>query len=288
MLKSKIIGISLYSGNYYWYKDNKINLDIDSTKLNVTTTIETDLPAILREFDAILEIKQTEVTSNNTLLFYVKLSSSKAYNNIVNYLKTNKAKMLFVCLRKTANKKMFIIIALLCLFGFSGCDDGDGGNPPEPPTDSLKNSLAGTWKLIAFVENDIPRTPEPDDMELIFGDSLVDINTMMGFDSMVSLKCYKIGGTYSIYSLYGYCLPPDTNTNILFAQIGTRTKINIVGEDAFLFDKIMRRMIIYPTKFELLDDELKLYYYNTTLMFYESEKYRDEDYLLFKRIEVYE
>jgi len=67
--------ISLFSQEYYWYKDEKIQLSIDSTIINVTTTLEANLSSILNGIP-ISEIKQIEKTINNQLLFSVKLISS--------------------------------------------------------------------------------------------------------------------------------------------------------------------------------------------------------------------
>ena len=81
-----LFSLSLYSQDYYWYNNNRINIEIDNTKLNVTTLIEVDLSSVLREF-SVSEVKQIERTKNNTLLFSVDLHSTELYGRIVNYLK---------------------------------------------------------------------------------------------------------------------------------------------------------------------------------------------------------
>ena len=80
--------LSVYSQDYYWFNGNRIKLEIYSTKINVTTTIELDFSSSLKEFGA-TEVKQIERSKNNTFLFSVDLSSSKVYNDIVNYLKSS-------------------------------------------------------------------------------------------------------------------------------------------------------------------------------------------------------
>ena len=80
--------LSLYAGNYYWYKGEKINLIVDSTKINVTTAVDVNLLESLVRFESIKEIKQLERSENNTSLFSVELISKNQYNNIIEYLKS--------------------------------------------------------------------------------------------------------------------------------------------------------------------------------------------------------
>ena len=78
---------SIYSQDYYWYNGSRVNLNIDSTKINVTTAREVNLSNLLREF-GITEVKQIEATVNNNLLFSVELPIKEMYNSVVNFLKS--------------------------------------------------------------------------------------------------------------------------------------------------------------------------------------------------------
>ena len=84
-----LCSLSLYSQNYYWYDGNRIYVETDRTKINVTVERNVDLSALLRGFEAVSEMKQLELTENNTVLYSVRLSSSSMYDYIVNYLKSN-------------------------------------------------------------------------------------------------------------------------------------------------------------------------------------------------------
>ena len=84
-----LFSISVYSQDYYWYKGSKIELEIDSSKINVTTATETNLQGLLFEFASNSKVKELE-RSNNTSLFSVELASTKSYNNIIDNLKSNK------------------------------------------------------------------------------------------------------------------------------------------------------------------------------------------------------
>ena len=59
--------ISIFSQNYYWYKGEKIKIEIDSTKINITT-------------------KNAE---GKTSLRSVELSSERTYKNFIDDLKLN-------------------------------------------------------------------------------------------------------------------------------------------------------------------------------------------------------
>ena len=84
-----LCSLSLYSQNYYWYDGNRIHIETDRTKINVTVERNVDLSALLRSFEAVSEMKQLELTENNTVLYSVRLSSSSMYDHIVNYLKSS-------------------------------------------------------------------------------------------------------------------------------------------------------------------------------------------------------
>ena len=82
-----LLSVPLFSQNYYWYKDKQQPLYIDSTRINVTTKVETDLELLLTELP-VVEVNLIERTKNNTLLYSVQLSSSQNYISIINYLNT--------------------------------------------------------------------------------------------------------------------------------------------------------------------------------------------------------
>ena len=67
-----LYSISAYSQDYYWYRGEKIELERDSTKINVTTLIDTDLSMLLKEFGENLEIKKMQTTKNKNLVFNKK------------------------------------------------------------------------------------------------------------------------------------------------------------------------------------------------------------------------
>ena len=83
-----LLSISVYSQDYYWYKGNRVNLYADSTKLNITTSMNVKLSEILQEFNQNVEILSTTTTENNTLFYSVKLNSPQLYKAIINFLKT--------------------------------------------------------------------------------------------------------------------------------------------------------------------------------------------------------
>jgi len=51
-----LFSLNAYSQDYYWYNGSKIRLEIDSTKLNVTTIKDVDLSKLLQGFEAISEV----------------------------------------------------------------------------------------------------------------------------------------------------------------------------------------------------------------------------------------
>jgi len=95
-----LCSISLCAENYYWYKGEKINLVVDSTKINVTTNKNVELQTLLSDFET------TKVTKNNASLFSVELASTKSYNNIIDNLKSNKD---VICISPYYNIDFYLI-----------------------------------------------------------------------------------------------------------------------------------------------------------------------------------
>ena len=118
---------------------------------------------------------------------------------------------------KTANKKMFMILTLLCLVWVTACNDADKSKNGNTCRDG--NSIVGTWELIEGNEGNIGR------QLTFYEDGKVDREPPSGWGDMFLSYVIRNDSLFcednDVISI-GYTIKFSANCNLLYTDMFTK------------------------------------------------------------------